>query len=221
MKGPKTIETRRLLLRKPALSDAEAIFERYAADPVVTRYMSWPTHRTLPIRRISCVERRGLGALAGRIVPGLLARKQKSASRRNRPLFPNTGIRGDRLCVGPGRVGTGFCDRSAASNGRAGAHSGSEAARGRVPRRTSAVSACDGEVRISERRHSARAYRVSQSLAGRAIGRAQLCDRNERIKMKRRPARLRASPTGRRFAASRRREWLQSCRDSPACRDSR
>ncbi|MGA7109441.1 MAG: GNAT family protein [Terracidiphilus sp.] len=47
MKGPKTLETRRLLLRKPALSDAQAILERYAGDPVVTRYMSWSTHRTI------------------------------------------------------------------------------------------------------------------------------------------------------------------------------
>jgi RimJ/RimL family protein N-acetyltransferase len=47
MKGPKTIETERLLLRKPTIHDAEAIFERYARDPAVTRYMSWPTHRTV------------------------------------------------------------------------------------------------------------------------------------------------------------------------------
>jgi ribosomal-protein-alanine N-acetyltransferase len=47
MKGPKTLETRRLLLRKPAMSDAQTIFERYAGDPTVTRYMSWSTHRTI------------------------------------------------------------------------------------------------------------------------------------------------------------------------------
>jgi ribosomal-protein-alanine N-acetyltransferase len=47
MKGPKTLESRRLLLRKPAMSDAQAIFERYASDPAVTRYMSWPTHRSV------------------------------------------------------------------------------------------------------------------------------------------------------------------------------
>lgn len=47
MKGPSTIETERLLLRKPTINDAEAIFERYSSDPIVTRYMSWPTHRTV------------------------------------------------------------------------------------------------------------------------------------------------------------------------------
>jgi RimJ/RimL family protein N-acetyltransferase len=47
MKAPETIETARLLLRKPTCQDAEAIFSRYAADPIVTRYMSWPTHRSV------------------------------------------------------------------------------------------------------------------------------------------------------------------------------
>lgn len=44
---PETLETARLLLRRPVLADAVAIFDRYAGDPVVTRYLSWPTHRTL------------------------------------------------------------------------------------------------------------------------------------------------------------------------------
>ena len=47
MKAPEVIETARLLLRKPVPGDAEAIFRRYAADPVVTRYLSWPTHRSV------------------------------------------------------------------------------------------------------------------------------------------------------------------------------
>jgi [ribosomal protein S5]-alanine N-acetyltransferase len=45
MKGPARLETRRLELRKPKIGDAAAIFERYAGDREVTRYMSWPTHR--------------------------------------------------------------------------------------------------------------------------------------------------------------------------------
>jgi ribosomal-protein-alanine N-acetyltransferase len=39
---PETITTRRLVLRRPKLSDAAAIYE-YASDPEVTRYMDWPT----------------------------------------------------------------------------------------------------------------------------------------------------------------------------------
>jgi ribosomal-protein-alanine N-acetyltransferase len=47
MKAPRTIGTDRLLLRRPAAHNARAIFERYAGDPEVTRYMSWPMHRTI------------------------------------------------------------------------------------------------------------------------------------------------------------------------------
>lgn len=41
------IETERLVLRRPRVSDEPAIFSRYASDPEVTRYMSFPTHRSL------------------------------------------------------------------------------------------------------------------------------------------------------------------------------
>lgn len=45
--APPTLETPRLRLRVPEPADAEAIFERYASDPEVTRFLSWPTHRSL------------------------------------------------------------------------------------------------------------------------------------------------------------------------------
>jgi RimJ/RimL family protein N-acetyltransferase len=47
VKGAERIETARLLLRRPRPEDAEAIFSRYASDPGVTRYMAWPTHRSV------------------------------------------------------------------------------------------------------------------------------------------------------------------------------
>lgn len=40
------IETARLVLRRPRPDDASAVFERYASDPDVTRFLSWPRHRT-------------------------------------------------------------------------------------------------------------------------------------------------------------------------------
>ena len=43
---PDTLETERLLLRRPTMADAPAIFA-YASDPEVTRHMLWPTHRGL------------------------------------------------------------------------------------------------------------------------------------------------------------------------------
>ena len=41
------IETERLVLRRPRVSDEPAVFSRYASDPEVTRYMSFATHRSL------------------------------------------------------------------------------------------------------------------------------------------------------------------------------
>jgi ribosomal-protein-alanine N-acetyltransferase len=47
MKGRETIHTARLTIRKPRADDAGAVFHRYAGDPMVTRYLSWPTHRSV------------------------------------------------------------------------------------------------------------------------------------------------------------------------------
>jgi len=41
------IKTKRLILRTPLLSDAEAIFRTYAADDRVTRYLTWTPHRSV------------------------------------------------------------------------------------------------------------------------------------------------------------------------------
>jgi RimJ/RimL family protein N-acetyltransferase len=38
---PETIATRQLGLRRPRLSDADNIFDNYAADAEVTRYVTW------------------------------------------------------------------------------------------------------------------------------------------------------------------------------------
>jgi ribosomal-protein-alanine N-acetyltransferase len=44
---PLPLLTERLLLRRPGARDAEAVFARYASDPEVTRYLSFPTHRSI------------------------------------------------------------------------------------------------------------------------------------------------------------------------------
>lgn len=41
---PRTLETRRLRLRQPTLSDARALIDRWAGDPDVTRYLLFPTY---------------------------------------------------------------------------------------------------------------------------------------------------------------------------------
>lgn len=47
MKAPASIETTRLVLRRPSTRDAEAIFARYAGDPDVTRFVGWPRHQSV------------------------------------------------------------------------------------------------------------------------------------------------------------------------------
>ena len=41
------LETARLSFRRPVREDARDIFERYAADPEVTRYLGWPRHTSV------------------------------------------------------------------------------------------------------------------------------------------------------------------------------
>lgn len=41
------VETDRLILRRPQIEDAEAIFTCYASDPDVTRYVGWLRHRSI------------------------------------------------------------------------------------------------------------------------------------------------------------------------------
>ena len=45
--APERVETDRLLLRRPAEADAEAIFTRYSSDPDVTRYVGFPRHERI------------------------------------------------------------------------------------------------------------------------------------------------------------------------------
>lgn len=45
--APESIQTPRLHLRRPRAADAEAIFSRFASDPSVTKYVAWPTHRSV------------------------------------------------------------------------------------------------------------------------------------------------------------------------------
>ena len=46
MKAPRRIQTNRLVLLPPQALDAQMIFERYASDPEVTRFLGWPRHRS-------------------------------------------------------------------------------------------------------------------------------------------------------------------------------
>jgi ribosomal-protein-alanine N-acetyltransferase len=47
MKAPIKLETTRLILRQPVTSDAVEVFERYAGNAEVTKFLGWPRHRSV------------------------------------------------------------------------------------------------------------------------------------------------------------------------------
>jgi RimJ/RimL family protein N-acetyltransferase len=50
-RAPDRFTTGRLLLRRPALGDASAIFARYASDARVVKYVGWPRHEHVDATR--------------------------------------------------------------------------------------------------------------------------------------------------------------------------
>src|SRR5688500_1090854 len=51
METPITFKTERLIIRKPSMDDAEAIFQGYAQDVEVTKYLTWVPHLSLETTR--------------------------------------------------------------------------------------------------------------------------------------------------------------------------
>ncbi len=49
--GTQPLETKRLILRKYKLADAEAMYRNWASDDEVTKFLTWPTHSSVEITR--------------------------------------------------------------------------------------------------------------------------------------------------------------------------
>ena len=49
--GTQRLETHRLILRRYRIEDAEDMFNNWASDPEVTRFLTWPTHRSVDVTR--------------------------------------------------------------------------------------------------------------------------------------------------------------------------
>lgn len=49
--GTKQLETDRLILRRFTMDDAQAMFENWASDPDVTRFLTWPAHESVEVTR--------------------------------------------------------------------------------------------------------------------------------------------------------------------------
>lgn len=50
--GTQTIETPRLILRPFEMKDARAMYDNWASDPEVTKYLTWPVHSSVEITRM-------------------------------------------------------------------------------------------------------------------------------------------------------------------------
>lgn len=51
-KGTQTLETERLILRRFCLEDAQSMFDNWASDDEVTRFMTWPSHDSVEITQM-------------------------------------------------------------------------------------------------------------------------------------------------------------------------
>lgn len=47
----KYIKTKRLILRKPMIEDAESMFNNWASDPEVTKYLTWNPHESIEVTK--------------------------------------------------------------------------------------------------------------------------------------------------------------------------
>jgi ribosomal-protein-alanine N-acetyltransferase len=50
-KAAERVVTERLILRRPRIDDAAAVFERYASDAEVSRYLAWQLHQSAEMTR--------------------------------------------------------------------------------------------------------------------------------------------------------------------------
>lgn len=50
-RGTQTIETSRLILRPALLQDAQPMYDNWASDPEVTRFLTWPVHGSVEVTR--------------------------------------------------------------------------------------------------------------------------------------------------------------------------
>ncbi|HBO12745.1 MAG TPA: hypothetical protein DD491_08185, partial [Halieaceae bacterium] len=87
----------RLVLRRPEPADAAAIYDRYATSDAVTRYLSWPRHRSIDDTRAFLAF--SDAAWAQWHAGPLLIEERESGT-----LLGSTGV----ACQTPYRVDTGY-----------------------------------------------------------------------------------------------------------------
>lgn len=51
-KGTQTLQTERLTLRRFRMEDAQAVFDNWASEDLVTKYLTWPCHGSVEITKM-------------------------------------------------------------------------------------------------------------------------------------------------------------------------
>jgi hypothetical protein len=143
LKAPRELQTARLTLAAPRPVDADAMFERYASDPGVTRYLGWPRHQSI-------AETQRFVAFS-------------SAAWQRWPLVRATGRSHDWLRFGEGRVEERLCHRGASGHGRCVALNRSGTNLRALPLAASRFSAGPREVPLRARRELVPASAVPES----------------------------------------------------------
>ena len=175
IKAPLRVETARLILSPPTADDVQAIFERYASDPDVTRFMAWPRHESTASTEafVTFSAQEWERAAAG---PYLIwSRADGSLLGASGLEVQERGRSRDRLRAGEGRVGKGLRHRGPERHGERGSSLGLERL----------TACCHLEHRASQRvlekcgfrREPATArlrFRISRRSAGRLVVCAQL-----------------------------------------------
>ena len=49
--GTQLIETGRLVLRQFSIDDAQAMYQNWASDPEVVKYLTWPAHSSIDVTK--------------------------------------------------------------------------------------------------------------------------------------------------------------------------
>ena len=100
-KGTCRLETSRLLLRKAVTEDARSMFDNWASDPEVTKYLTWPTHSNPEVSRT--------------VLDSWIAEYQKDdfyqwlIARKDAPASPIGSISVVALDSGIGKAEIGYC----------------------------------------------------------------------------------------------------------------
>lgn len=58
--GTQLLETDRLILRRFSISDTQAMFDNWASDKDVTKYLIWPTHQNTDVTKAILEEYEGI-----------------------------------------------------------------------------------------------------------------------------------------------------------------